>query len=44
MAEKIATRAAYGKTLMEIGAENPGLVVMDADLSRSTKTDRKSVV
>ena len=31
-AEKMATRQAYGKTLVELGAENPNLVVMDADL------------
>jgi len=36
MAEKMATRQAYGKVLVEIGAENPNLVVMDADLSKST--------
>ena len=33
MADKMATRAAYGKALVEMGAENPNLVVMDADLS-----------
>ena len=38
MAEKMATRAAYGKALVEIGAENPNFVVMDADLSKSTMT------
>jgi Transketolase, C-terminal subunit len=38
MADKIATREAYGKTLVEVGAENPNLIVMDADLSKSTKT------
>ena len=37
-AEKMATRQAYGKTLVELGAENPNLVVMDADLSKSTMT------
>ncbi len=42
MAEKMATRAAYGKTLVEIGAENPNLVVMDADLSKSTMTNEFS--
>lgn len=36
--EKMATRQAYGKTLVELGAENPSLVVMDADLSKSTMT------
>lgn len=34
----MATRQAYGKTLVELGAENPNLVVMDADLSKSTMT------
>lgn len=38
MADKIATRAAYGKTIVEVGAANPHLVVMDADLSKSTMT------
>lgn len=37
-AEKMATRQAYGKTLVELGEENPNLVVMDADLSKSTMT------
>ena len=38
MAEKMATRQAYGKALVELGAEKPNLVVMDADLSKSTMT------
>lgn len=38
MADKMATRKAYGETLVELGAENPALVVMDADLSKSTMT------
>lgn len=38
MAEKMATRNAYGEALVEMGAEIPNLVVMDADLSGSTKT------
>ena len=38
MADKRATREAYGKILAELGAEFPELVVMDADLSGSTKT------
>ena len=42
MAEKMATRAAYGKALVEIGKENPNLVVMDADLSKSTMTNEFS--
>lgn len=38
MAEKIATRQAYGEFLTEEGARNERLVVLDADLSGSTKT------
>ena len=38
MAEKIATRESYGKVLVEMGAKKSDLVVMDADLSGSTKT------
>jgi len=38
MAEKIATRQAYGDALVKFGEEYPQLVVMDADLSQSTKT------
>ncbi len=38
MAEKIATRAAYGKALEELAAQEPNLVVLDADLSGSTMT------
>ena len=37
MAEKIATREAYGKALAEFGADEK-IVVFDADLSKSTKT------
>lgn len=33
-----ATRDAYGETLVEMGRENPHVVVLDADLSKSTKT------
>lgn len=33
-----ATRDAYGETLVEIGKMNPDVVVMDADLSKSTKS------
>ena len=36
--KKIATRESYGKTLLELGAEMPNLVVLDADLAGSTKT------
>ncbi|MGI6735793.1 MAG: transketolase family protein [Anaerovoracaceae bacterium] len=38
MAEKMATRDAYGQVLVELGGELPQLVVMDADLSGSTRT------
>lgn len=38
MAEKISTRQAYGDTLVKLGAENPDIVVFDADLSKSTMT------
>lgn len=38
MADKIATRQSYGEALVELGATHPELVVMDADLSGSTKT------
>ncbi|KPJ64994.1 transketolase [candidate division WOR-1 bacterium DG_54_3] len=38
MKELIATREVYGKTLVEMGRENPNIVVLDADLSVSTKT------
>ena len=38
MADKISTRQAYGDTLVKLGAENPDIIVMDADLSKSTMT------
>lgn len=34
----IATRDAYGKALVELGKVNENVVVLDADLSKSTKT------
>lgn len=34
----LATREAYGKALVELGKENEDIVVLDADLSKSTKT------
>jgi len=37
--KKIATRAAYGKALVRLGEINPDVVVLDADLAKSTKTD-----
>jgi len=36
--KKIATRDAYGEALKELGAVNPQIVVLDADLTKSTKT------
>ncbi len=33
-----STREAYGKALVELGEQNPDIVVLDADLSRSTMT------
>ena len=38
LGEKVATRVAYGNALKEFGADER-IVVMDADLSKSTKTD-----
>lgn len=38
MAEKIATREAYGNALVEFGNEYENLVVLDADLAEATKT------
>ena len=38
MADKIATREAYGKALVEFGAQYDNLVVLDADLAAATKT------
>ncbi|MGL4991946.1 MAG: transketolase family protein [Sarcina sp.] len=38
MMAKIATREAYGKALVELGQNNDKVVVLDADLSKSTKT------
>lgn len=38
MADKMATRQAYGEALVEIGEKNKDLIVMDADLSKSTMT------
>jgi transketolase len=38
MLEMIATRDAYGETLVELGKQNKRVVVLDADLSGSTKT------
>ena len=35
---KIATRQSYGEALAELGKENEKIVVLDADLSKTTKT------
>ncbi|WP_346930229.1 transketolase family protein [Clostridium sp.] len=44
MMKSVATREAYGKALARIGKENENIVVLDADLSKSTKTaDFKAV-
>ncbi len=40
MAEMIATRSAYGKTLAELGELNKDIVVLDADLAKSTYTKK----
>lgn len=39
MADKIATRESYGNALAELGAKNPNVVVLDADLATATKTE-----
>ena len=36
--KKIATRESYGNALVELGNENPNVVVLDADLAAATKT------
>jgi transketolase len=36
--QEVSLREAYGQTLLEMGLENPDIVVLDADLSRSTMT------
>ena len=38
MADKIATRESYGNALAELGAKNPDVIVLDADLAAATKT------
>ncbi len=38
MKQGMATREAYGHTLVALGRENPNIVVLDADLSKSTMT------
>lgn len=38
MTKAMATRDAYGEALKELGKLNKNIVVLDADLSKSTKT------
>jgi transketolase len=38
MAEEVSLRETYGHTLVELGRENPDIVVLDADLAPSTMT------
>ena len=38
MVQELSTRDAYGQTLVELGRKNPDVVVLDADLARSTQT------
>ena len=38
MSEKIATREAYGKALVELGEQNKNVVLLDADLAGATMT------
>lgn len=40
MSDKIATRVAYGDALVELGAQNDRIVVLDADLANATQTNR----
>ncbi len=44
MAESKSLRIAYGEALAELGAENDKIVVLDADLSNATMTNRFSAV
>ena len=38
MNESKSTRGAYGDALVELGEQNPNVVVLDADVSKATKT------
>ena len=38
MAAEASMREVYGKTLVELGKENPNIVVLDADVAKSTQT------
>lgn len=39
LVEGKATRVSFGETLRDLGGENPEIVVVDADLNNSTRTD-----
>jgi transketolase len=39
MSAGIATRQAFGESLAKLGAEHPEIVVLDADLAKSTKSE-----
>lgn len=36
--KKVATRDGYGDALLELGASNPNVIVLDADLAEATRT------
>jgi transketolase len=38
LAQEMSTRDAYGQALVELGKTNPDIVVLDADLAKSTQT------
>jgi len=38
LTQEVSMRETYGETLVELGKENPDIVVLDADLSQSTMT------
>jgi transketolase len=38
MPQEVSLRETYGQTLVELGRQNPDVVVLDADLSKSTMT------
>ena len=40
MADAISTRDAYGQALLEVGERHPEMVVLDADLAGSTRTEK----
>ncbi|MBM3472052.1 MAG: transketolase family protein [Armatimonadetes bacterium] len=40
MADRMSTRDAYGKALLKLGETNPRVVVLDADLWTSTRTQK----